>query len=736
MNPDEKNLDARQLRKVARQGTKRRREDEAKQTRKYTRANAADVSDEKLYQAAVDKVTETIREAVVARIGTFVAQTEKDRRPEAATIMVRIPVRLSRRGPEQDTVVNIRDIMARIEHRVGGRENLLFILKQHGWANTIKQALKGVADLPRLAKSALASIVVNVRSRTWQNTKRELVQFAQSYRKRQREQALLDTATTPRQKRLAQTRLESSPLQLPGNATVLTAVAVGALAGGVTYAYNSRQRRLTSDYKAQLQEIAEQSAAQNIRDLQNRTRQESDQLPEFTLGGSASQDCVVMQPQDGYLDYDAKTMWTGLPPGYTPSTNQRKALEEFTNRLRATQWAANTVNSPQAFWLYRWMGPLCSQWTDRAYRDRFNTRKCQQRFDLLNSLMQSALLFLFLGRKSAVQIFETGNAPTFVGPDTINCLQRQLAEGPDGYGILILDDCQPGHLRIIGTGVNQLYNAHEFQEPYWADAIDKAQELGLTLLGNSCWKYLNSTAAQPTMFWPARNFPDRSGNQHQTYTKAKTKALAVKAEAVAQGLTKYPTYLDVPDEKTNTSNDFVQRLVTYFQQVNLQDHTTNTINTTTNASVETKFNGTGLDRAWQNANRFTQTLTDTEFENFQQNSINLLNKPGLTQFVQNQVQATCGQGRVKQLEIIHTLIIDPVIVVAVTEPCDWHVWVGDAWVVEPVITQLKRQGAPYAAVPYTPLQRLITETFQDKNREFFQDILYTKFWSTFFIGVG
>jgi hypothetical protein len=208
-----------------------------------------------------------------------------------------------------------------------------------------------------------------------------------------------------------------------------------------------------------------------------------------------------------------------------------RAYDIFEKIIERTHWKARDehINSYQSYWLFRWMGPYCSAWMGtgnrnaNAYMSRgvnvvssienvsmFKTKLCRQRFAFLSTMLQYPLLFLFVRPSEVKEAFETSKSTISCLSDALTSLQIEGAPLGAGYAMLLLDNCKPGHIRIVGRSlsvngtsdwVNALYSVEELttitenandwkfsRSAILTSVLSKADQLGVKLLSNICWK--------------------------------------------------------------------------------------------------------------------------------------------------------------------------------------------------------------------------------------------------------
>lgn len=196
----------------------------------------------------------------------------------------------------------------------------------------------------------------------------------------------------------------------------------------------------------------------------------------------APADCIVMDYRLGKFLENKSDMFSEKDDVKQSATipaddsNFEEARRVFTDMLTRTGWKKDDTlyNSYQTLWLFRWMGPACSRWImtdtprDAAKRQRIDTRslrfvtvECRARFAFLKTMLSESLLFLFVRPKEAESYFdETKTANSYV----TNVFKRlQIEERPlgEGYGILVLDNCRPGHVRIVARDKTLVKSASE-----------------------------------------------------------------------------------------------------------------------------------------------------------------------------------------------------------------------------------------------------------------------------------
>jgi hypothetical protein len=336
---------------------------------------------------------------------------------------------------------------------------------------------------------------------------------------------------------------------------------------------------------------------------------------------SAYQDknCLSMMPGPEQLIQNV-SMWTVVDE-ITRSENQRKAENIFSNLLLNSNFLytkdVDKLNSSQIFWLYRWMGPLCSIWRQGGENRNFQNQQdrigsmslynfvsdvCRARFAFLKSMLAYSLLFPFIKSDEAKNIFEQKSY--------VPCLDTLDGPAGNGKAILILDDCYPGRIRIIGKNVegknleqsldvfeDNIVNIKRNQKKEldtreWAfDPIeiistltDIAQGLGVNLVANTCWKVKKYNKI-PNIFLPRdkvnmEEFPKSEIQKEipKKYKKARQSAISQLADlTLNENVPKkrIPKYIDVPENtqfNKEISKDQMNKILTvYDKTVSLAD---------------------------------------------------------------------------------------------------------------------------------------------------------------------
>ena len=278
--------------------------------------------------------------------------------------------------------------------------------------------------------------------------------------------------------------------------------------------------------------------------------------PEAACQNDSGQ-CVIMTGRNGEIINNG-SFWDGLTP-QQPTEEQHQAISVLRTLLLTSNWDAEStvlqnlrrsrqgkqadvldaLNHQQAFWLYIWMGPLCSKWigpgaqtvkfndpkaasqfSARSKLFHFTTNVCRQRMAFLKTMIANNLLFLFYRPDQVRQLFQRAKSGT-MSRETNVCLTKQL-RAPAGKAIMILDDCCPGtfwimgmdtegtwieqKFRVVESGIVNIHMPSSSKSTGIGDwtfnhmaitynVIDLARELKTELVSNLCWKFIQNEAA-------------------------------------------------------------------------------------------------------------------------------------------------------------------------------------------------------------------------------------------------
>lgn len=250
--------------------------------------------------------------------------------------------------------------------------------------------------------------------------------------------------------------------------------------------------------------------------------------------------------------------------------DQAWAVNQLEHLLTSTGWANQSqvtvgmshtiqLNKFQAYWLYRWMGPLCTKWLQgvaeraphlsrgepgllpgppmrQAAHERrdmneemtpsFLTETCKKRFLFLKAALSTSILHLFFGKQPY---------PSVTPRDKQEYLQLECLATANNYDeaslfgkvIMALDDCLDGMVKFVGLDNQGKYFTHRVSaedfvpilnghQTSWGtdervivanvlDYLKRKFQGKITLLGNQCWKMsrVKSDAAQKALYLDA-----------------------------------------------------------------------------------------------------------------------------------------------------------------------------------------------------------------------------------------
>jgi len=209
--------------------------------------------------------------------------------------------------------------------------------------------------------------------------------------------------------------------------------------------------------------------------------------------------------QTGDIGRDFKTKMSGP---------QLWAINKLETMLKVTHWNNNItidglpLNAYQAYWLYRWMGPLCTAWIrevlNRTEYEKlatklkdeeqtlikseiplslnvtdpidFHTIPCKKRFLFLKACLSSDIIHPFAGNYNLElkQIIRPHDVQAF---EKLQCISGLGKEEIKGKVILTLSDCIPGVAQFIGVDLLGRF----IQPPmkFRVDDLHMGQQLGM-----------------------------------------------------------------------------------------------------------------------------------------------------------------------------------------------------------------------------------------------------------------
>ena len=476
------------------------------------------------------------------------------------------------------------------------------------------------------------------------------------------------------------------------------------------------------------------------------------------------------------------TFFSKIPPNPSQNASLAKALCIFREMLAQSLWKASheNLNEFQAFWLYKWMGPLCTIWVDNEttpqYRRpeeptsalqvaRFASEVCRARFAFLKSMLIHSALFLFMDRNEAIDYF------TKPEQNPKSCISTALKSGPNGKGWIILHNCAPGYFTIIGKNMkgqqvladlsaDSVVNVEKVQQlgteqQDWSfkhslilhTVLQEANRQGITeLIANECWKYVESPAkitnsrinAIPTLnpikylnIFPKGTIAD--SKDHQTMRKS-----IMKSDAIIMNQKKtlgyYPTYLYLSPNQPTADSDLDKISKKFDRVIQLA-----------NRAAENKGNFYPMKLNDIQINHMKNDA-DTKFIQCLREQLNF--DSNIQDCMQNAVSSALEMKKWKDLFgqqftykepflVFNFYCINPMAVVYKVSDNEVCCVIGDAWFLETFIRCLQENTYWFQIKRFGYLQEEMDKCWQADGgkRQLVQDTLYTYYWRNL-IGVN
>jgi hypothetical protein len=246
--------------------------------------------------------------------------------------------------------------------------------------------------------------------------------------------------------------------------------------------------------------------------------------------------CVVMDTTKDRIT-DKNDMWfekeTVDKRDLDGDANFRAAKDIFLQIISNANWncsASSIFNSYQALWLFRWMGPMCSRWIEKESSSerpekrgrvepstRFLSETCRKRYAFLKTILSTSLLFPFVRPREALAMFQDKSSCIY---DTLSRLKLENLEIGSGYGMLLLSNCSPGTVTLVGynfknakiqenMSVGDFVTIESTSPNRWSyNPVQIIENLlttverkyNIKLLANECWKSV--TYETPSMQSP------------------------------------------------------------------------------------------------------------------------------------------------------------------------------------------------------------------------------------------
>jgi len=421
-----------------------------------------------------------------------------------------------------------------------------------------------------------------------------------------------------------------------------------------------------------------------------------------------------------------QSMWTMVDDRTPRTLNQQKAEQVFTDLLSKSNFSEKTeiLNSSQKVWLYRWMGPLCSLWTSHPDVQSpvaiiksgpllygFFSEVCRKRFAFLKTMFRYSLLFPFLSVNEAKKYLTSEAGKSYFCVDSLQ-----------NRGIVVLHDCYPGYIRIIGITGNDIIQKHidvetlvniervedekaeDFQKWGFSShniinaVLDVAKSMRLILLDNTCWKTTTKTAFDASVFlpanrvdmkvypWDVKPFREINGfnNQRQesvaNLAKSQYKDLVKNQDEFSRY--KMPRYMELNPNFDITKASIKELIEKYDASLDLKDNSLSENSKVLNSAISTKTQiGNNLSRtridevfkSYVSNNNIIPLRTESELYDSNKKILdqyrtdlqsespdNALNALGVTPLFLQSLQGRCAT-RTIRVNIIHYMMINPLV---------------------------------------------------------------------------
>ena len=435
----------------------------------------------------------------------------------------------------------------------------------------------------------------------------------------------------------------------------------------------------------------------------------------------------------------------------------------------------------QEMFLYRWMGPACSKWQMKngwfgnQNIKQFISTLCQKRFAFLKTMLCHSYLFIFVKPEQAEQWFSSSNSRP-------GCLGFEL-RNPNGKAILVLDNCLPGCIRIIGKRTNgkpvnqrldvASMNLVVFDEK-WKDAenlkfnhwetlynlMDYIRVLDVDLITNFCWKKSNSPKQQKQQNAPeklgASGEPDSRPKLQIKYQQALQKSNAammsqVMKEAGISKKYKVPEYFYVPEQQAIDKLD-MKSLQDYFEKVLTISAPKKFVKGKTLQSTALNFNLPSYDARYDETFRSCvlsqHLMTPESLKDYESQSRRVIDHLShLTSVKDVQLSgvekknwknwdsgATNGH---LTMTVVNILMVNPFLLLF---PSSDHVkgFIGDIWFLQSLVSQLEHIKSPYCLIKLYEISSpkngkgLLEQHLSDPKSHQIYDTIYQCAWSGIF----
>lgn len=494
-------------------------------------------------------------------------------------------------------------------------------------------------------------------------------------------------------------------------------------------------------------------------------------MNDFVYGNATEQNCPIMSvtAEEGLISrglVGKKDMWFETDRNVEPrgDTNFEFAKDVLLRILDSTDWMCRTkevFNSYQALWLFRWMGPMCSKWIKTETRPvdqpqkrsrssgfelQFLSDTCRKRYAFLKTILASSLLFPFVRSEDAKKMFNDKSSCVY---DTANRLKLNGTDVGRGYCMLLLSECAPGHVKIVGytptsnTLLVMQKDVTEFVQLFdntsqrrWkfnptlilSNLLATVEKYNMTLISNDCWKAtMYGLDRKPESAIKRTLETDHPENGVETinetslpshrynYSKYASVLSLIRTQMASKELAQQidqSTYLKYYPYETR---DYENKIRTYMERTRpvLPDQ-----NGSGNEHFQYKKPVNDADT------RFTQVAKDL----FSENQIEQLKKC-VTETVQDEKywSELFGDIQARDFIIVNTLCVNPFGLVVYIKDNQVVKIFGDLWFLQPIIAGLDKTSK----YKFRRFERIQETCFSDdQKRVYLQDLLYLGAWQS------
>jgi len=406
-------------------------------------------------------------------------------------------------------------------------------------------------------------------------------------------------------------------------------------------------------------------------------------------------------------------MWTTQTDDQNPPENVRNAMEVAQYLLSSGGW--NCMNNVQKMWLYRWMGPACVNWqlesswflNNRALK-QFTDTVCEQRFAFLKSMIYHDLLFLFVQPEEAISWFKHNRTRPI-------CIDQELRVA-HGKAVLLLDNCQPGAIRIVGmssqgTLVNRTFDVvnlrvvklHGDKFDHWDvlySFLDYVKTLKVQLVSTLCWK---NTCHKNLLITAKKYEIDQTQRKNSSFEKSRKYSFANLIRKIMKDSganVQVPKFFYVPENSSNEVS--ADNLHKYFEKL----ATVSTKHKSKNGSpapenISPPAYDKKYDDFFASCVLSQQVMTQENFQHFSQVSREQISRLQNIQVVSELAHyfpdLTKSFHKTSHITFHYTniLMVNPFLCLYADVTGEVHLVIGDVWFLQPFFQQLQELGIKF-----------------------------------------